>query len=306
MARVRRRLRGENPAFTLIELLVVIAIIAILIGLLLPAVQKVREAAARIQSMNNLKQMSLATQSYHDVNNQFPLAWNDWDGSNSSVMWNKAGSTHFYILSFVEQDNLARIANLGTTDYFWTVYMNYPVKTYLNPADPTSPPTELYSDSGYGNYGVTGYAANYQSLGWWFTTSNNKIRNMASITDGTSNTIFFAEKTTVCVNQNYFDTAVQGDANYYNIWAYARTAWKEWNPVFAYQLTGAASKFQVSPITSGANATCDPRLASAPRLAGILVGLGDGSCRLVSASVDPNTWWAACTPDQGEVLGSDW
>jgi hypothetical protein len=76
--------------------------------------------------------------------------------------------------------------------------------------------------------------------------------------------------------------------------------------VFAYQITGAASKFQVNPTTTGTTATCDPRLASAPRSAGILAGLGDGSVRFVSASVDPNTWWSACTPDQGEVLGGDW
>src|SRR5262245_5383072 len=103
-------------AFTLIELLVVIAIIAILIGLLLPAGQKVPEAAARMQSTNNLKQMGLATHNYHDANNNFPISFNDWDGSNSATWWNKAGSTHFYILSYIEQDNLANKAVTPTTN----------------------------------------------------------------------------------------------------------------------------------------------------------------------------------------------
>jgi len=289
--------------FTLIELLVVIAIIAILIGLLLPAVQKVREAAARAQSQNNLKQMTLATQSYHDSNNQFPYSWNDWDGSDSATMWNRAGSAHFYILPFVEQDNLANRANLGATNYFWSVYVNFGVKPYVNPSDPSNPSNGLYNDAGWGNYGVTGYAANFQSLGWWFRTTNNKTMKMASITDGTSNTIFYAEKLAVCMN-NSIPSGYNGAK--YNIWAYGRTSWNEWNPVFGYQITGPASKFQSNPTWSSTTSTCDPRLASAPRSSGILVALGDGSVRHVSSGVNPTTWWQACTPDQGEVLGNDW
>ncbi|MBY0458294.1 MAG: DUF1559 domain-containing protein [Gemmataceae bacterium] len=297
------RSRSPRAAFTLIELLVVIAIIAILIGLLLPAVQKVREAAARMSSQNNLKQMALATHSYHDANNQFPYAWNDWDGSNLAAMWNRAGSTHFYILSYIEQDNLARRADRGTTNYFWDVYTNNGVKAYVNPSDPSCPSSGLYNDAGWGNYGVTGYAANFQALGWWFRTTNNKTIRMTSVTDGTSNTVFFAEKTAVCMN-NAIPSGYSGAK--YNIWAYGRTSWNEWNPVFGYQITGPASKFQVNPTWAATNSNCDPRLASAPRAAGILVSLGDGSGRLVSASIDPATWWAACTPDGGEVLGGNW
>jgi prepilin-type N-terminal cleavage/methylation domain-containing protein len=294
MMRVARR------GFTLIELLVVIAIIAILIGLLLPAVQKVREAAARTQSQNNLKQIGLASHNYHDANNYLPPAFVDWD-SNWNVNWyNRCGSTHYFILPQIEQEPLARI---GPPFYFWQVYQNNGVKTYVNPSDPSCPSNGLFDDSGWGLYGVTSYAANYRALGYFLNDSTNRIMRMGSIPDGLSNTIFTAEKMAVC--QRATLPGAPGGP-YYNIWAYGRTAWNEWNPVFAYQITGPASKFQVAPTTVGSNATCDPRLASSPRAAGILVGLGDGSVRMVSAGVSPDTWWFACTPDGGEVLGNDW
>ncbi len=293
-------------AFTLIELLVVIAIIAILIGLLLPAVQKVREAAARAQSQNNLKQMSLATHGYNDSNNYLPPAFVDWDGGNVKAWWSRAGSSHYFILSYIEQDPLAKKTwTYGTEQLsiFWAVYKNNAVKTFVNPSDPSAQGQGLYTDAGYGDYGVTGYAANYQSLGWYLTSSNNKNVKLNGVTDGTSNTIFYTEKTSVCARAALPSPEQPGP--YYNIWAYGRTSWKPWNPIFGYQITGAASKFQVNPTFSGTTATCDPRLASAPRSAGILNGMGDGSVRFMSANVDPNTWWGACTPDQGEVPGSD-
>src|SRR5438067_11611914 len=93
----------KEKAFTLIELLVVIAIIAVLIGLLLPAVQKVREAANRLKCQNNLKQLALACHSYHDANNYFPrggtdyIANNNWDGDVEKGSW------HVYILPYMEQ-----------------------------------------------------------------------------------------------------------------------------------------------------------------------------------------------------------
>jgi prepilin-type N-terminal cleavage/methylation domain-containing protein len=292
-------------AFTLIELLVVIAIIAILIGLLLPAVQKIREAAARTQSTNNLKQMSLATHGYNDVMGYLPPAFIDWDGGNVKSWWSRAGSSHYCLLPYIEQDALARKTHAYGSEQlndFWAVYQNNALKTYTNPSDPSNR-NGLFTDGSYGTYGVTGYAANYQSLGWHLNSSNNKIVSISGISDGTSNTILYTEKVAVCERTSLPSNPA---GPYYSIWAYGRTSWNAWNPVFAYQITGAASKFQINPTTNGASATCDPRLPSAPRSSGILTGLGDGSVRFVAAGVNPTTWWTACTPDQGEVLGSDW
>src|SRR5689334_17038829 len=102
------RLRDDRRAFTLIELLVVIAIIAILIALLVPAVQKVREAAARTQCINQMKQMGLALHSFHDANKKLPGAYSNFTGYYHT--WAA------FILPYIEQAPLYQSLNVSTGD----------------------------------------------------------------------------------------------------------------------------------------------------------------------------------------------
>src|SRR5215471_14877212 len=132
--------RTRRPGFTLIELLVVIAIIAILIGLLLPAVQKVRDAAARMKCSNNLKQIGLGLHNYESTNRYFPPAYSVLAPTPSSTSWG------VYLLPYIEQDNLYKQYNLtgAIGSAANQAVVSTPLKIFQCPAAPNS--DRLYTD----------------------------------------------------------------------------------------------------------------------------------------------------------------
>jgi prepilin-type N-terminal cleavage/methylation domain-containing protein len=310
---------NRRAGFTLIELLVVIAIIAILIGLLLPAVQKVREAAARTQSTNNLKQIGLASHGYNDAVGHLPPSFVEFGLAKGY----KDGSWVVHTLPYMEQQNLKNLVDANTNSsgqYYAITYNQSPPKPYVNPTDP-SQSNGAYNDSGWGIYAVTGYVSNYLAMGGIINrTSGTPLildtkKTILGITDGTSNTIMYTTRLAVCErNPNPYRPTYNG--SFYNIAPYANaSSWYEWMPVINYWLngpsstgyiTGAATKFQTNPTWAGKTSTCDFRLPTAVGSGGILVGMGDGSVRVVNPSIDGVTWFAAMTPTGGEVLASDW
>jgi prepilin-type N-terminal cleavage/methylation domain-containing protein/prepilin-type processing-associated H-X9-DG protein len=320
-----RRLR----AFTLIELLVVIAIIAILIGLLLPAVQKVREAAARMSCQNNLKQITLACINCADTHQGLlPPNWGIYPNTVPAAN-NGEGGLKFHLLPFIEQGNMYNAcllpsspqgvnvgpggANLPTYSEWGIYYYGVSgvglgnsanaVKIFLCPSDPTTN-LGMTPVVGHSSYADNGQVFKFYT-NWGGSVGTMPVqRYPAAIPDGTSQTIFFTEKEAVSCGASW---SPQNEEN----------NWPNWGSLIASgeagQPTGVAAIFQVQPplgcSTSYFQGGCgcgNGNLAISPHTGGINVGMGDGSVHLVAQGTSPTTWWYALTPAGGDILGPDW
>jgi hypothetical protein len=271
----RQRRRG----LTLMQLLVLLALLLALLGFLLAAVARVRVAAERTISQNNLHQLVLGIVNCGDSHQgKLPPGPQNWYPGKGLVANNGYGSCLFHLLPYVEQDNLYKSARtkVGDTEVYasWET-AGKSVKIFLVEADPTF---ERGSDR-------TSYLANELAL------PATGARYPASFPDGTSNTILFAEGYSQAT-----DTVTFGGKT--NTWKTDRRWWDNptWKPV------AGAVAFQITPAKEAASSVLPQGFTPA----GILVALADASVRTVSGKCSATTFYHACTPAGGEVLGGDW
>jgi hypothetical protein len=273
-------------------------------------------------SANNLKQMGLACHTLHGVYGKLPPTVGAFplnDGLSSFPDWGnngtpaKFGTQFYFLLPYIEQEPLFKsISNHSYTS-------NAVVKTYQAPADPSMPANGLT----WGSRGACSYKANWHVFrgGWGEDGQVGGITRFPMIRDGLSQTIFFTEAYTVCGLAN----ASTPDQYCERIWGedgqnagpigYHYTHNVNFAPSFfapvylnndnpnAYKGQGVNAPLpQITPL----DAQCDPVRVQGFYAGGILVGLGDGSSRLVSVSVSQVTWGRAVEPSDGLPLGADW
>jgi prepilin-type N-terminal cleavage/methylation domain-containing protein len=275
----------RRPAFTLVELLVVIAIIGILIGLLLPAVQKVREASLRTQDANNLRQLCLACHNCNDTMGCLPPAYGTFPNSNGSVGPPAGlGTLQYFLLPYLEGDNIYNQATV-TSDNI----MNTAVKVFMSPADPTMPSNGIFQSMMMGGpFGGCSYASN---LLVFDSRPGGRACIPSSFPDGTSNTILFGERFTLCGGMEVMWN--MGSCGNPPTWPWY------YDPRVNY-LSLQLPQFR--PLVS----QCDPMLLQSPYSGVMPIGLADGSVRNLSSGVSIYSWNLALNPRDGLVFDNTW
>jgi prepilin-type N-terminal cleavage/methylation domain-containing protein len=311
----------KRRGFTLIELLVVIAIIAILIALLVPAVQKVREAAARTQCTNNLKQIGLGCHNFESTFKRLPPLYGGNKDGASLKFPNVWGSTTVFLLPYIEQDNLYKKMAVGNPVAYdpkqggTPTAQNSSVPTYTCPADPSMSDGIVNG----GTLGGSSYAANAQVFaplvdetitGGGLMQAGGKPNYcdrgapLSRLGDGTSNIILFTHAYALCGSAGSawgYGTGVNGaPATTLNFQPWSRASYCKQTSMT--KTTAQPFQNQPNPYTSA----CVPTDPATPHSSAMMVVLGDASVRSVVPSIGVDTWNKACLPNDGNVLPADW
>jgi len=297
------RHRSRRLGFTLIELLVVIAIIAILIALLVPAVQKVREAAARTQCVNNMKQLGLAVHAYASTySGKLPPTTLDTNPGSPRIR----ASLHTVLLPYIEQDPLYRVAVTQNPTNSWDSTDSSGVQVRIKTITVFQCPSDPSNNNGYPSnrgqdWAGTSYVGNVRLLGYTHKDNGMIPRNkIGNIPDGTSNQIVFCEAFMGC-------TSDQG-----RLWAYPGWDWAgdhRYQGAFAtggVSWNGGWGSWNQPPQFGIIQSQCDITRPQGLHTGVATICLADGSVRMASSAISQTTWQQAITPDDGATLGSDW
>jgi prepilin-type N-terminal cleavage/methylation domain-containing protein len=301
--------RRPRSAFTLVELLVVIGIIAVLIGLLVPAVQQIREAASRTQCTNNMKQLLVATHNYAgNHRGRLPPA-NFYQVVNPRTGRAAEGSAFFVLLPYYEQENLFRLYTQDRPDAGYLGAQYVPLSPiHVCPSDPTSSNGVATLD---GKTATSNYAMNlvlFGAGGSFHVKGAPSPYRLGNIPDGTSNTIGLVE-TSGCFPGFPTINPQSGTSENFMSWpypAYPNTMGPYWpNPDMLPGQANYQGSFPLPQLSVGPM-EADPNLCQSYHTGVMNIALMDGSVRNIGPGLGLKTWSNALHPADGQILGPDW